>query len=39
MARPNCKLADTELCPGLVDYVMIRIKELFIKNEKATIMF
>ena len=26
-----------EPCPGLVDYVMIWIKEPFIKNEKSTI--
>ena len=26
-----------EPCPGLVDYVMIWIKESFIKNEKSTI--
>ena len=27
----------SEPCPGLVDYVMIWIKEPFIKNEKSTI--
>ena len=29
--------AHVELCPGLVDYVMIWAKEPYIKNEKSTI--
>ena len=36
----NMKLLSSvkrEPCPGLVDYVMIWTKELFIKNEKSTI--
>ena len=30
-------LIKFEPCPGLVDYVMVLIKEPFIKNEKSTI--